>query len=141
MPIEFYNQDTEFNVENNENISKWIEDIIVDDDAEIGEISIVFCSDEYLLDINKKHLNHDFYTDVITFDNTIDNIISGDIYVSVDTVSDNAVLYNTTFENELLRVIIHGVLHLLGFNDETDEEIKEMRQQEELNLQKYKNYV
>jgi len=139
MPVEFYNQDTDFTVENPDKISTWIEEAIVDDDAELGEITVIFCSDEYLLELNKKSLNHDYYTDVITFNNTVDNIISGDIYISVDTVSDNATVYSTTFENELLRVIIHGVLHLIGFNDESDDEKKEMQQQEDLQLIKFKN--
>ena len=97
----------------------------------VGEISYIFCSDDYLLDINKTYLKHDFYTDIITFDYTDAKKISGDLYISIDRVRDNAQELNLGFEQELHRVIIHGVLHLLGLKDKTEEEAKEMRKAEE----------
>jgi rRNA maturation RNase YbeY len=97
-------------------------------------LSYVFCSDEYLLQINKEHLNHDFYTDIITFDLSEDptsKIIEGDIFISLDRVADNAKTESVSFTEELARVASHGLLHLIGFKDKTEEEAKEMRQNEE----------
>ncbi|WP_027472980.1 rRNA maturation RNase YbeY [Saccharicrinis fermentans] len=103
-------------------LKRWI-NIIVDQHKGIcKEISFLFCSDEYILKINRDYLNHDYYTDVITFDYCEDNFISGDILISLDTVRSNAKEYNTVFKDELHRVIIHGILHLLGFKDKTDQE-------------------
>ena len=96
----------------------------------LGELSIIFCSDEYLIDINKRHLNHDYYTDIITFNYNIEKNLNGDLFISVDRVKDNASAFNENFNMELFRVIIHGVLHLCGFNDKTTKEQKEMRQKE-----------
>jgi len=99
---------------------------------EVGDISLIFCSDEQLLLMNKKHLDHDYYTDVITFDYTLQNFISGDVFVSVDRVKENAMDYKTTFHIEMCRVVFHGTLHLCGYNDKTEQEILEMRAKEEL---------
>ena len=99
---------------------------------EVGDISLIFCSDEQLLLMNKKHLDHDYYTDVITFDYTLHNFISGDVFVSVDRVKENAMEYKTTFHIEMCRVVFHGTLHLCGYNDKTEQEILEMRAKEEL---------
>ncbi len=93
-------------------------------------IVLVLCSDNFLLELNKKHLNHDYFTDIITFSYTTNNHISGDLFISVDRVEDNARNQKLSFENELERVIYHGVLHLCGYNDKTPEEIKEMRAKE-----------
>ena len=93
-------------------------------------IVLVMCSDNFLLELNKKHLNHDYFTDIITFSYTTNNHISGDLFISVDRVKDNARNQKLSFENELERVIYHGVLHLCGYNDKTPEEIKEMRSKE-----------
>ena len=93
-------------------------------------IVLVLCSDNFLLELNKKHLNHDYFTDIITFSYTTNNHISGDLFISVDRVKDNARNQKLSFENELERVIYHGVLHLCGYNDKTPEEIKEMRSKE-----------
>ncbi len=99
---------------------------------EVGDISLVFCNDEQLLLMNKKHLDHDYYTDVITFDYTLHNFISGDVFVSVDRVRENAIEYKTTFHIEMCRVVFHGTLHLLGYNDKTELEIVQMRAKEDL---------
>ena len=93
-------------------------------------VVLVMCSDNFLLELNKKHLNHDYFTDIITFSYTTNNHISGDLFISVDRVKDNARNQKLSFENELERVIYHGVLHLCGYNDKTPEEIKEMRSKE-----------
>lgn len=112
-------------------ISAWIEKIVSREILELGELTYIFCDDETILEVNQKFLNHDYYTDVITFDYTEENIISGDIYISLDTVKSNSELYNTTFLEELYRVIIHGVLHLCGYKDKSDKDEKLMRQKED----------
>ena len=99
---------------------------------EVGDISLVFCNDEQLLLMNKKHLDHDYYTDVITFDYTLNNFISGDVFVSVERVRENAIEYKTTFHIEMCRVVFHGTLHLLGYNDKTELDIVQMRAKEDL---------
>ncbi len=113
-----------------ENIFAKIEALIFNENKKDGELSFIFCSDEYLLKMNNDYLKHNFYTDVITFDYTEGDIISGDIFISIDRVKENAEKYNVSFENELQRVMIHGVLHLVGYNDKTEEEQKQMREKE-----------
>lgn len=100
----------------------------------VGDISVVFCSDEYLLDMNQKYLEHDYFTDVITFDYVEGDTISGDLFISLDRVNDNARQFNTSFIREVYRVVFHGILHLVGYNDKTDEEVKIMRAKEEFYL-------
>ena len=107
--------------------NSYITPILISEKKTEGDIVLIFCSDEYLLEINKKHLNHDYYTDIITFDYCVDKIVSGDLYISIDRVKDNAKAFNETFMNELNRVVIHGVLHLCGYNDKTDSDQKIMR--------------
>ena len=96
----------------------------------IGDISIIFCSDNYILDVNQQYLQHDYFTDIITFDYCEGDKLSGDLFISVDTVRENAVEYGTEFKDELNRVIVHGILHLIGYDDHTEEDIKEMRSKE-----------
>jgi len=107
-----------------------IEALIFNENKKEGELSFVFCSDEYLLKMNIDYLNHNFYTDVITFDYTEGDVISGDVFISIERIKDNAKIFKTSFENELQRVMIHGVLHLIGYKDKTEDEKKEMRQKE-----------
>lgn len=120
-------------------IEKWIEDTLSNEEMEAGEINIINCSDEFLLEINKKHLNHDYYTDVITFDYVIDNIVSGDIYISEDRIVDNATEFDSSSTNEFLRVVIHGILHLCGYKDGTKVEKEEMRCKENYYLKRINN--
>tara|TARA_B100000575_G_C22963704_1_gene556613 strand:+ start:146 stop:559 length:414 start_codon:yes stop_codon:yes gene_type:complete len=101
--------------------------LIEDQKKEEGELSLVFCSDDYLLEINKKHLNHDYYTDIITFDYSEENKISGDLLISIDRVKENAKNFSVSFRQELNRVVIHGVLHLCGYKDKTEKEKNQMR--------------
>jgi len=128
--IDFYSE-TDFDLENSEEISQWISQIIQQEDCEEGEISYIFCNDEYLLKLNKEFLNHDTLTDIISFDNSLGKQINGDIYISVERVKENSKTYATKFENELHRVIIHGILHYCGYKDKTDEDAKTMRIKEE----------
>ena len=113
-----------------ENVFTKIEALIFNENKKEGELSFVFCSDAYLLKMNIDYLKHDFYTDVITFDYTEGDIISGDVFISIERIKENAEKYNVSFENELQRVMIHGVLHLVGYKDKTEEELKQMRKKE-----------
>lgn len=128
--IEFYNEDVALPNINPKNINLWISSIIKNHKKKVGDISFIFCSDNYLIQINRDYLNHDYFTDIITFNYNNNIIISGDIYISIDTVKNNAVDYDVTFENELNRVIVHGILHLIGFDDKTDEQQTIMTQKE-----------
>lgn len=112
------------------NVESNIEKLVTNEDRTLGDVNYILCSDAYILDINRQYLNHDYYTDVISFDYCEDNVISGDIFISVDTVADNAKEYGVTFEKELARVMIHGVLHFVGYNDKSDEEVPVMRAKE-----------
>jgi rRNA maturation RNase YbeY len=134
MIVTYNSCETEIPAIDQKRISKWINRVVVKNDSEIGEINYYFCSDDYLLEMNREHLNHDYYTDIITFDYTVANIVSGDLFISVDTVRDNANEYNCDFFDELHRVIIHGVLHLLGIDDKTDEDQAIMTQKEDESL-------
>ncbi len=132
------------NIENisiNENITSWIEYIITNEGKKMGDINYIFCDDEYLLKINQDYLQHDYYTDIITFDYVKGKKISGDIFVSVTRVSENAPLLSKSFEEELHRVIAHGVLHLCGYKDKTEEEIKEMRSKEDFYLNAISKFI
>lgn len=131
-----HSEDIEFKYPDGTKLGQWLTDVATSEGKTIGEINIIFCSDDYLLELNKQYLNHDYYTDVITFDYSQDQIISGDIFISIDRVRDNAHTYQQTFEDELNRVIVHGVLHLIGYKDKTDQEQKLMRQKEDFYLKK-----
>ena len=112
-------------------IKKQISRVIISESKQVGDISVIFCSDEYLLEINRQFLNHDYYTDVITFDYVEGNVVSGDVFISLDRIKENSLLFHNQAIMELYRVVFHGVLHLIGYNDKTLEEIKEMRSKEE----------
>ena len=112
-------------------LKQWITTIVENNKKEVGEISYIFCSDEQLLEINKEFLNHDYYTDIITFDYSEADVISGDLFISIERIKDNAKTLKTSYQEELHRVIIHGVLHLLGYKDKTEVESENMRKLEE----------
>lgn len=140
--ISFFNQDIDFNLPGKRILSKWLKGILLERGSHVGQINYIFCSDDYLININRDFLGHDHHTDVITFDYSSDfeiqygpNSISGDIYISIDTVSRNAELYDEGFDKELHRVMVHGLLHLIGFDDTTPELKAEMTQQEDNALQ------
>jgi len=121
----------DFSLENDLQYKLWIENCIENFELETGEISYTFVNDEELLEINKELLNHDFYTDIITIDQRVGDIISADIFISIDRIKDNSKELKTDFPEELKRVIIHGLLHIVGFNDHSDKEKLEMRKQED----------
>lgn len=112
----------------------WLQQVIRKEGKMPGDIAYIFCDDKYMLEQNIAFLNHDTYTDIITFDDCVGNIISGSILISLDRVGENAEKFGKSFENELLRVIVHGTLHLCGYKDKTDEEAKLMRQKEDESL-------
>lgn len=118
-------------------LENWIIQTIKQEDKIPGEINIINCSDDYLLELNKKHLNHNYYTDVITFDYVVDNLLSGDIFISEDRIIDNARAMEESAKKEFLRVVIHGVLHLCGYKDYTEPEKALMREKENYYLEKY----
>ena len=122
-----FNYETTFQIEDENRLEKWIENVAAEKGFEVGEINYIFCDDEYLLRLNLEFLKHDTFTDVISFDNTLGKLINGDIFISVERVVENAKEYNDSFEDELHRVMVHGVLHYMGFKDKSDDEIKQMR--------------
>ncbi|UOE41110.1 rRNA maturation RNase YbeY [Chryseobacterium suipulveris] len=117
-----------------DNTKNWLLSLITSEDKKPGEINYIFCDDEYLLRVNKDFLNHDYYTDIITFDYVKGKTISGDIFVSLPRIFENATNLSNDFNVELHRVLAHGVLHLIGYKDKTDEEITEMRNKEDFYL-------
>jgi len=119
--------------------TKWIKHVAEIYNRRVANITYIFCSDEEILRINNAYLNHDYYTDIITFDYSEENCISGDLFISLDTVKSNAEKFNADYNEELHRVIIHGVLHLCGFKDKTEKEEKQMRKREEEALSLLKN--
>ena len=128
--IDFCNEDIDFPDVDVENIVSWIGKVIHNYSRIEGDLTFIFCSDNYLLEINKQYLQHDYFTDIITFNYNENELISGDIFISLETVKSNAEEYKVTFINELLRVIVHGILHLVGFDDKTNEQKKIMREKE-----------
>ena len=130
MEINFFNEEIDLPNLDFLKLKKWIQKIITFYNKKPGIINYIFCSDDYLLEINQKYLQHNYYTDIISFDYCEEEIISGDIYISIDRVNDNASKYETK-DTELYRVIIHGILHYIGLDDHTVEERKEMRSAED----------
>ncbi len=114
----------------------WINSVVEEEGYGVGEITFVFCSDDYLLEMNRKHLDHDYYTDIITFDYVEGDVVSGDLFISLDRIGDNASLLNVQYEEELLRVCVHGVLHLCGYQDKSENEEQVMRRKEDYYLLK-----
>ncbi|MBQ0124319.1 MAG: rRNA maturation RNase YbeY [Bacteroidales bacterium] len=132
--MRFFSEDIVFDLKGKRAISKWLRSVASENGYQIGEMNYIFCSDPYILDINQKFLGHDYYTDIITFDNSEDYLIekgkrgvSADIYISIDTVRSNGQEYGEGFEKELHRVIVHGLLHLIGYDDVTPAKQKKMR--------------
>ena len=131
-----YNYETDFVLDNENDISEWIDNTIQDEGCKLGEINYIFCDDVYLHKINVEFLNHDTLTDIISFDYTLGKQINGDIYISIERVKDNAIEYDNSFKCELHRVMVHGVLHYLGYKDKTVNEKKIMRNKEDFYIKK-----
>jgi len=129
--IFFHTEDISFALESEITTSNWLVKLVESHNKKVGELNYIFCSDDYLLKMNQEHLKHDYFTDIITFDYCEDDLISGDLFISIDRTNENAKTFGKTEINELNRVIAHGLLHLLGFKDKTAEEISEIRTMEE----------
>tara|TARA_R110000765_G_scaffold88508_1_gene169251 strand:- start:234 stop:647 length:414 start_codon:yes stop_codon:yes gene_type:complete len=125
-----YNYETEFALEGETQLENWIEKVVSDKEFELGEVNYIFCDDEYLLKLNIEFLQHDTLTDIISFDNSLGKLINGDIFISIERVQENAKEYNVTFEEELHRVMIHGILHYMGLKDKSADEKMLMRKEE-----------
>ncbi|OJX52791.1 MAG: rRNA maturation RNase YbeY [Flavobacterium sp. 38-13] len=126
-----FNYETEFELPNEDKIEKWLSEVIVSESKKEGDINYIFCDDEYLHEINVKYLDHDTLTDIISFDYSIGNELHGDIFVSVERVADNAKDFNVSFDEELKRVLAHGILHFAGYKDKSEEDELLMRSKED----------
>lgn len=128
--ISYHFENTDFVFRERDLNNRWLRTVAESEMKRIGDIAIIFCSDGYLLDVNRKYLGHDYFTDIITFDYCEGERLSGDLFISVDSVRENAIEYGTEFGNELNRVMVHGLLHLIGYDDHTEEDVKTMREKE-----------
>lgn len=136
MSVELFYEDVEIPGLDPEFFVSWFEKVTLEEEKVLGDITIVFCSDDYLLDVNRRHLDHDYYTDIITFDYSEWPVVSGDLFVSSDRVADNAKELHIEFKEELDRVAVHGLLHLCGYKDKSDKEELVMREKEDYYLGK-----
>lgn len=129
--ISFENEDVELKLKNKLILKRWIKQVAESYGYKTGDLTYIFCSDDKILEVNRQYLQHDYYTDIITFDYDEDGVVSGDMFISVDTVRTNAEQYAPSFDDEMHRVIIHGVLHLCGLKDKAPDDEKKMRAAEE----------
>ena len=137
--IVFFNEDINFKFQDKNKFKAWLKKVAEKEDFTIGELNYIFCSDEYLHKINLEYLDHDTYTDIITFDNSeTETVIEGDIFISIERVRENSQTLNTVFEEEIKRVIVHGLLHLCGYDDHAPEDKAEMRRLESEHIFKFK---
>lgn len=132
--IKYFSEGISFDLKGKLANNKWLRFVAEAESKRVGDIIIIFCSDPYLLDVNIKYLQHDYFTDIITFDYVEGNVLSGDLFISIDSVRENASFYGTEFLVELRRVMVHGVLHLIGYDDHTPQEQKTMRSKEDYYL-------
>ena len=133
--VSYFTEDISFTFKEKRRTSRWLKLVAESEIRRLGDISVIFCSDNYILDVNMKYLQHDYFTDIITFDYCEGDKLSGDLFISVDSVRENSIYYKTQFEEELNRVIVHGLLHLIGYDDHTPEEQTQMREKENYYLE------
>ena len=133
--IRYYQENIRFELKQKMRNNRWLKMVAGSEMRRLGAINIIFCSDPYILEVNLKYLQHDYFTDIITFDYCEKDILSGDLFISIDSVRENARYYGAAFEDELDRVMVHGLLHLIGYDDHTEEEIAVMRQKENYYLE------
>lgn len=132
--IRYFTEDIKFEFKDKLSNNRWLRLVASSEVKKLGDINIIFCSDNYILDVNMKYLQHDYFTDIITFDYCEGNVLNGDLFISVDSVRENASYYGTEFPDELKRVMVHGILHLIGYNDHSEDDIKVMRSKEDYYL-------
>ncbi len=128
--VTYFTEDISFPFKEKRLTSRWLKFVACSEAKKLGDIAIIFCSDNYILDVNIKYLGHDYYTDIITFDYREGDVLSGDLFISIDSVRENASFYGVDFPTELNRVIVHGLLHLIGYDDHSEEDIAVMRAKE-----------
>ena len=128
--VRYFFEDTDYQFKPKRFTSSWLKTVAESEIRKLGDVNIIFCSDNYILDINQRYLQHDYFTDIITFDYCDGNILSGDLFISVESVRENALEYGTEFDEELNRVIVHGILHLVGYDDHAEDDIIVMRSKE-----------
>ncbi len=141
MELHFFNEDIDFTLPNKNYIKSWIINAIKNENYVPGEINFIFTSDKYLLNLNKQYLSHNYFTDIITFNDVQGNIVNGDIFISLETVKNNSLRFGVSFEEELSRVMIHGIMHLIGYDDQTEEQKSEMRKKENEYLDRLRNLL
>jgi rRNA maturation RNase YbeY len=134
LAVNYFSEKSDFKFKNKRKTTNWLKTVISSNRKIAGELSFIFCTDEHLLEINKTYLKHFYLTDVITFNYNVEDVINGDIYISVDRISENAHIFGVSFDSELYRIMVHGILHLLGFNDKTKKQEKQMRDLEDFYL-------
>lgn len=132
--IRYFTEDIKFEFKDKLSNNRWLRLVASSEVKKLGDINIIFCSDNYILDVNMKYLQHDYFTDIITFDYCEGNVLNGDLFISVDSVRENASYYGTEFPDELKRVMVHGILHLIGYDDHCEDDIKVMRSKEDYYL-------
>jgi rRNA maturation RNase YbeY len=133
--IRYFQEDIRFDLKRKLQNNRWLKMVAGSEMRRLGAVNIIFCSDNYILDVNMKYLQHDYFTDIITFDYCEKDILSGDLFISIDSVRENAQFYGTDFVDELNRVMVHGLLHLIGYDDHTEEDLAVMRRKENYYLQ------
>ncbi len=133
--IRYFQEDIRFELKQKLLNNRWLKMVAGSEMRRLGAINIIFCSDNYILDVNMKYLQHDYFTDIITFDYCEKDVLSGDLFISIDSVRENAQFYGTEFADELNRVMVHGLLHLIGYDDHSEADIAEMRQKENYYLE------
>ena len=128
--LRYFQEDIRFELKQKMQNNRWLKMVAGSEMRRLGAINIIFCSDNYILDVNMKYLQHDYFTDIITFDYCEKDVLSGDLFISIDSVRENAQFYGTEFADELNRVMVHGLLHLIGYDDHSEADIAVMRQKE-----------
>lgn len=135
--VSFYNADTKFRLRNKKKLKNFFPYILEQENSKLERLAYIFCSDEYLLNMNKKFLQHNFYTDILTFETSTSQYIKAEIYISVDRIKDNSKFFGVSFKTEMLRVLIHGVLHLCGYNDHNNSQKSLMRKKEDFYINRF----
>ena len=133
--IRYFQEDIQFELKQKMRNNRWLKMVAGSEMRRLGAVNIIFCSDNYILDVNMRYLQHDYFTDIITFDYCEKDVLSGDLFISIDSVRENALFYGVPFADELDRVMVHGLLHLIGYDDHTEEQVAEMRAKEDYYLQ------